>query len=75
MYQAVRRSWRFGQQHPVTVDVVTTAGGVNVLKSLQRKTEQADLMFDALVLHMRDAAAVRRIEPFNTTVEVPSWAR
>lgn len=75
MYQAVRRSWRFGQQHPVTVDVVTTAGGVNVLKSLQRKSEQADVMFDALVLHMRDATGVRRTEPFNTTVEVPSWAK
>jgi hypothetical protein len=75
MYQAVRRSWRFGQQHPVTVDVVTTAGGVNVLKSLQRKTEQADVMFDALVQHMRSAAGIRRAEPFDTTVEVPSWAR
>ena len=26
-YQAVRRSWRFGQQRPVLVDIVTTEGG------------------------------------------------
>ena len=72
-YQAVRRMWRFGQTHPVLVDIVTTEGGAAALKNLERKAAQADAMFDALVLHMRDALGIRRSDPFNTPVEVPAW--
>lgn len=72
-YQAVRRCWRFGQHHPVTVDVVTTAGGIEVLKNLERKSLQADRMFDALIAHMRDAASVRRDIEYDQSVEVPAW--
>lgn len=73
-YQAVRRCWRFGQQHPVTVDLITTPGGSRALESLQRKAAQADRMFDALVAHMRDAQGIRRAETYDLDVEVPSWA-
>jgi hypothetical protein len=72
-YQAVRRCWRFGQEHEVTVDLVTTEGGAGTLKSLERKAAQADAMFDALVLHMQDALSIRRSDPFTTPVEVPAW--
>lgn len=73
-YQAVRRSWRFGQRHPVLVDIVTTRGGVNALANLERKAEQADRMFDALVAHMRDAVSIRRTADYALPVEVPAWA-
>lgn len=73
-YQAVRRCWRFGQQHPVTVDIITTPGGINVLQGLQRKAAQADEMFTALVAHMREALAVRRTDVYDLSVEVPQWA-
>lgn len=73
-YQAVRRSWRFGQTKPVVVDVVTTEGGADVLKNLERKAAQADRMFDALVAHMRDALSVRRADSYDRNVEVPAWA-
>jgi hypothetical protein len=73
-YQAVRRCWRFGQQHPVTVDLITTPGGSRALESLQRKGEQADRMFGALVAHMNDAAGVRRTDSYDTEVQVPPWA-
>ncbi len=72
-YQAVRRMWRFGQQSPVTVDIVTTEGGRNALENLQRKADQADRMFDALVSHMGDALAVRRTSDYTTPTEVPAW--
>jgi hypothetical protein len=72
-YQAVRRCWRFGQQSPVTVDLVTTPGGMNVLKNLQRKAEQADRMFDALVAHMNDAMSLRRDDEHRQSIEVPIW--
>ncbi|MGH3201729.1 MAG: hypothetical protein ACRDP5_06710 [Streptosporangiaceae bacterium] len=73
-YQAVRRCWRFGQQQPVTVDIITTPGGAGVLKGLQRKAGQADLMFTALVAHMRQAQGVRRGDTYDLDVEVPRWA-
>lgn len=71
-YQAVRRMWRFGQTRPVTVDVITTPGGANVLANLQHKADQADLMFSALVRHMHDAQAVQR-NTYNGRIEIPSW--
>lgn len=72
-YQAVRRCWRFGQHQPVTVDIVTTEGGLDVLKNLERKAEQADRMFDSLTMHMRNALAISRHTDYTETVEVPSW--
>lgn len=72
-YQAVRRCWRFGQRSPVTVDVVTTEGGLAALASMRRKAEQADRMFEALTLHMRDAMGVARVDNHRTPMEVPPW--
>ena len=72
-YQAVRRMWRFGQTSPVTVDIVTTEGGRNALENLQRKADQADRMFDALVSHMGDALAVQRTNDYTERVEAPAW--
>lgn len=73
LYQAVRRCWRFGQEHPVRVDVVTTEGGRSTLENLERKAAQADRMFDALTFHMNDALAVSRGDVHEKTVEVPAW--
>lgn len=72
-YQAVRSSWRFGQTNPVLVDIVTTPAAANVLASLQRKAAQADRMFDALTAHMRSALTIRRSDPYEQEVQVPSW--
>jgi hypothetical protein len=72
-YQGVRRCWRFGQQRPVTVDIVTTEGERGVLRNLQRKATQADKMFDNLVAEMRAANAIDRAAPFRTTQELPQW--
>ena len=71
-YQAVRRCWRFGQQHPVEVDVITTEGGSRVLANLQRKADQADRMFSALVEHMNQARAIDA-HRYDTPLEVPQW--
>ena len=72
-YQAVRRSWRFGQTQPVTVDLITTEGQARVLDNLQRKAAQADAMFDALIEHMNAALAVERSKYTPTPVEIPVW--
>ena len=65
--------WRFGQTRPVTVEIVTTEGGRNALENLQRKSDQADKMFDALVSHMGEAMHVARTIGYDKSVEVPAW--
>ena len=72
-YQAIRRMWRFGQQHEVQVDVVSTKGGEAVLANLQRKATAADAMFDALLAHMNDALKVQRRNDYDQKVVLPSW--
>jgi hypothetical protein len=71
-YQAIRRMWRFGQTQPVTVDVITTKGGHNVLTNLQAKADKADQMFSELVRHMNDAASGPSFH-YDNAIEVPSW--
>jgi len=72
-YQAVRRCWRFGQQRPVTVDIVATPGQEVIQENLQRKANQAAEMFTALVAHMNEAQEIERLFTYNKEVELPSW--
>lgn len=72
-YQAVRRAWRFGQERPVTVDIVTTPGGERTFSNLSRKAVAAGRMFDALTRHMRDALGVHAVSDYPNPVELPSW--
>lgn len=72
-YQAVRRMWRFGQQHEVFVDVVATKGGENILRNLQRKAAAADEMFGSLIAHMNNALAVQRRHDYDNPMEIPAW--
>ena len=72
-YQCIRRCWRFGQTQPVKVDIITTEGELGVLKNLQRKAEQADKMFDALVREMNSAMGIDRRSDFSKSLTVPNW--
>lgn len=72
-YQSVRRSWRFGQTRPVTVDMVTSEGEAGVLANLQRKSEQLDQLFARLVEAMNNEMSVRRAVPFVLPEDIPSW--
>jgi len=72
-YQSVRRCWRFGQDRPVTVDLVVTEGESGVKDNLRRKSAQAERMFSSLVAHMGDALSIDRRRTFTSTTEVPSW--
>lgn len=72
-YQAVRRCWRYGQTRPVTVDIVTTEGGSEVMHNLQRKARAADAMFGRLVAHMNDAIHIDSAQAYTTQEVLPSW--
>lgn len=51
-YQAVRRCWRFGQNKPVDVYLVTAETEGAVLQNIRRKEAQAAQMFAEIVEHM-----------------------
>lgn len=72
-YQAVRRCWRFGQKNPVQVDIVLTEGERKVMQNLQRKSEAAARMFDALVAQMNNAISIDKKETIVNKMEVPAW--
>jgi hypothetical protein len=73
-YQGVRRCWRYGQQHPVTVDIISTAGEADVMGSLRRKSAQADRMFAEMVAHMNQELHVRMPQlDVPVSVPLPTW--
>lgn len=72
-YQKVRRCWRFGQQRPVTVDIVTTEGERGITKNLQRKAVQMDEMFSRLVSEMNNARGIDRVNNMTNKMEIPKW--
>jgi hypothetical protein len=72
-YQAVRRCWRFGQKNPVTVDMITTDGQENVLRNLERKAEQASVMFDKLVQMMGQEMKIERRNEYTKEMRIPTW--
>jgi len=72
-YQAIRRCWRFGQQNPVRVDMITTDGQENVVSNLQTKAKKASEMFEHLVTLMNDALHVQKRHDSLHTIGVPAW--
>jgi len=54
-YQAVRRCWRFGQDKPVRVHIVTSELEGAVVANIKRKERDALTMRAGMVEHMRDA--------------------
>ena len=52
-YQSVRRCWRFGQKHSVNVHIIIGEREVAVLRNIERKEKDAQLMFDNMVKYMQ----------------------
>lgn len=72
-YQAIRRSWRFGQTRDVNISIITSEGEARVLSNLQRKSEAADIMFRNIVASMNDALGISRLTSFSLREELPQW--
>ena len=72
-YQAVRRSWRFGQKKSVMVDMISSEGEQRVMANLQRKSEAADLMFSKLVGLMSNELEIRETNRHLEKEEIPTW--
>jgi hypothetical protein len=59
-FQAIRRSWRYGQTRPVDVHAVLSHLESQIAENVRRKGEQADRMVDAMVAAMRQSWSINR---------------
>ena len=48
-FQAIRRIWRYGQRHPVTIHVVLSEHEKPIWENIQRKEREAMAMIDGLI--------------------------
>src|SRR5215510_11214304 len=53
-YQSVRRCWRFGQDHPVNVIVITSDAEISVVENVRRKEQQAAELAEGIIRAMKD---------------------
>lgn len=53
-YQAIRRSWRFGQTRPVDVHIVVSDLESEIVANVRRKEQSADQMTERLVRALHD---------------------
>lgn len=79
-YQAVRRCWRFGQDHSVNVYVVTAETEGAVVVNIRRKESMATKLSDSMVEHMIEAmqamqGTARTKDLYQPTqrMEIPQW--
>jgi hypothetical protein len=82
-YQAVRRCWRFGQERPVHVTIVTSEAEGRVLEVLRRKLAAADEMATAMAAEtaglVREAVgSTKRVaKGYRPTAKIvwPEWLK
>ena len=72
-YQAIRRSWRFGQKSAVKVDIITSEGESGVLANMNRKAAQADDMFSKLTSLLNNELNIQTTNRHTQTIQAPSW--
>jgi hypothetical protein len=73
-YQLIRRFWRYGQNHPVTVSIITTPGEARVMQGLKVKARQANEMHDAMVGCMKEIILPKNKESIiEEHATMPSW--
>lgn len=82
-YQAIRRTWRFGQKKEVDCYIITSELEGAVVSNIKRKEHQAMEMADGMVKHMRvyNAENIKGITK-NTTeykpekeMKLPEWLK
>lgn len=60
LYQSIRRSYRFGQLHPVNIYLITTDTMTNVIQSIQNKQQQFEIMQRSMTEAINNNAESKR---------------
>lgn len=82
-YQAVRRTWRFGQKNPVDVNIVTSDAEGAVKANIERKQANAQRMTREMVKHTKEIlyndvrGTARQVDNYIPTEEMilPEWLK
>lgn len=82
-YQAVRRCWRFGQEHEVNVYIILSEKEVSILENIKRKQAQMDEMQKQMTALMKEVTlaeiqhTTRVTEDYKPTKEfaMPSFLK
>ena len=80
-YQAIRRTWRFGQTRPVDCHIILSDADGSVRANLERKQAAADEMADEMLVGMGDIqrttirAMERQMDGYSPTktMKLPQW--
>lgn len=72
-YQFIRRCYRFFQKRNVFVDYVLTPGELRILENLDRKSKQADIMFNNLIAEMQHSMNIKPVIDHTKIMEIPQW--
>lgn len=83
LYQAERRTWRFGQDREVNTWIITSELEGAVVRNIERKEAQHHALMDGLVSHMRAGmrdelgATARMTDSYaaNKVMTLPAWVR
>lgn len=81
MFQAIRRSYRFGQLYPVNVHIITSDAEGAVLDNVKRKEKDFEIMCAQMLENMRETqrqnvlSAQKTLDNYDAslTMIVPSW--
>ncbi len=71
-YQAVRRSWRFGQKNPVDCYIVTSSNEGAVTANIKRKEADALAMAEEMVQNMREINESEIKEKTKLKTDIPT---
>ncbi len=82
-YQAVRRCWRFGQDNPVNVHIITSEAEGAVLDNIKRKQTNAQKMVSGMVEHtkqilideIRSTTRISEVYRADTPIIIPNFLR
>ena len=76
-YQAVRRSWRFGQKRPVKIDVVMSDTERGVWETIERKARDHDRLKTEMSKAMLGAQGVKSNKSYETGSQFvfPDWLK
>lgn len=69
-YQALRRCWRFGQEHEVNAYIITSDREGAVIENIKRKEADAERMADAMVQYTKE---ITKKEIHSTTRETTDY--
>lgn len=73
LYQAIRRSYRFGQKNEVNIYLITTDTMANVKQSIDTKQKQFQIMQDEMSKSINIDMVEHEQESYNIETESNSW--